>query len=106
MDPGIYVEEREGREAGYDNRIDQTGVVGDFVRACMGHRDGFSYMGLCLEENGRTIQEGNDRSIHIDGVSAIRAPTRRSSPHVSFVPPSLAHSYGGDTAPSSYGRPQ
>ena len=90
-DPGIYVEEREGREADYDNRIDQIRVMGNAGRASVGHGDGFSHMGLCLEGRGRTIQERHDRSICVDGISAVCAPNRRSSHYVSFVPPTLVN---------------
>lgn len=100
----MYVEEREGREAGYDNGIDQINIMGDSARAYLDYSDGLSHLGLCLK--GRSFQEGNDRPLYSYRVSAPHAPDRGSRHHVSFALIFPVNPYGVDAAKPSYGSPK
>ena len=80
-DPGIHVEERGGREVGYDNSVEQVLGLGDRIWACLDGDRVLSHMGVCLKGTGS--REGNDRPLFIHHVPVIRAPDRGSEYHVS-----------------------
>jgi hypothetical protein len=81
MDPCIHIEERGGREMGYDNRVDQTRVMGNRVWACLDDGCVLPHMGLPVRET--SSREESDRTLFIHHVPVTRAPDRGSGYYIS-----------------------